>query len=57
MEINPIFLIFLLVHFSDLINKSVFEKCKRGVKIVNVARGGIVNEEDLLHALEVSCIF
>lgn len=42
------------VHFSDLLNKSVFEKCKRGVRIVNVARGGIVNEEDLFDALEVS---
>lgn len=27
-------------------------KCKRGVRIINVARGGIVNETDLLAALE-----
>lgn len=27
-------------------------KCKKGVKVVNVARGGIVSEEDVLAALE-----
>ncbi|CAG9858819.1 unnamed protein product [Phyllotreta striolata] len=35
----------------NLINESVFKKCKKGVKIVNVARGGIINETDLLQAL------
>lgn len=38
--------------FSDLINESVLNKCKKGVKIVNVARGGIINETDLLNALK-----
>lgn len=27
--------------------------CKPGVRIINAARGGIINEEDLLEALEV----
>lgn len=36
---------------SNLINKDTLAKCKTGVKIVNVARGGIVHEGDLLEAL------
>ncbi|KAJ6646481.1 D-3-phosphoglycerate dehydrogenase, partial [Pseudolycoriella hygida] len=37
---------------KNFINADVFAKCKKGFKIVNVARGGIVNEEDLLESLE-----
>jgi len=40
----------------DLINDDVFNKCKKGVKIINVARGGIVDEAALLRALNVSII-
>lgn len=43
------------LHFpviADLIGKASLQKCKKGVKVVNVARGGIVNEDDLLAALE-----
>lgn len=36
----------------DLINKDRLAKCKDGVVIVNCARGGIVNEADLLEALD-----
>jgi D-3-phosphoglycerate dehydrogenase len=36
----------------DLFNKEKLDKCKDGVFIVNCARGGIVNERDLLSALE-----
>uniref|UniRef100_T1JC05 D-3-phosphoglycerate dehydrogenase n=1 Tax=Strigamia maritima TaxID=126957 RepID=T1JC05_STRMM len=36
---------------KHLINDDVFAKCRRGVRIINVARGGIVNEEALLNAL------
>jgi len=36
----------------DLFNKEKLDKCKDGVAIVNCARGGIVNETDLLAALE-----
>ena len=36
----------------DLINQQTLAKCKDGVFIVNCARGGIVNEEALLEALD-----
>lgn len=42
----------LLPQTKNLINIVTLNKCKRGVKIVNCARGGIVNEGDLLTALE-----
>ncbi len=35
----------------NMINKNVFEKAKRGIIIVNCARGEIINERDLLWAL------
>ena len=37
---------------ANLICAATLEKCKAGVRIVNVARGGIVNEKDLLAALK-----
>ncbi|MBW1974712.1 MAG: phosphoglycerate dehydrogenase [Deltaproteobacteria bacterium] len=36
----------------NLINKDTFKKVKRGVFIINCARGGIVNEEDLAEAIK-----
>jgi len=36
---------------ADMINKSMFSKMKTGVRIVNCARGGIINEADLYEAL------
>jgi len=36
----------------NLLNKEAFAKMKDGVMIINCARGGIVNEDDLLKALE-----
>lgn len=36
---------------KNLINRNVLKKCKDGVKIINCARGGIVNESDLFEAL------
>ncbi|XP_011549288.3 D-3-phosphoglycerate dehydrogenase [Plutella xylostella] len=35
----------------NFINAEVFKKCKKGVKIVNVGRGGLIKEADLLAAL------
>ncbi|PWA31224.1 hypothetical protein CCH79_00002748 [Gambusia affinis] len=35
-----------------LLNDETFAKCKKGVKVVNCARGGIIDEEALLKALE-----
>mmetsp|Transcript_10237 Transcript_10237/g.9171 ORF Transcript_10237/g.9171 Transcript_10237/m.9171 type:complete len:967 (+) Transcript_10237:96-2996(+) len=35
-----------------IINKENLLKCKKGVRIINCARGGIVNEDDLLEAIK-----
>ncbi|XP_035532715.1 D-3-phosphoglycerate dehydrogenase [Morone saxatilis] len=35
-----------------LLNDETFAKCKKGVKVVNCARGGIIDEAALLRALE-----
>jgi D-3-phosphoglycerate dehydrogenase len=35
-----------------LIGKETIAKCKKGVKIVNCARGGLINEPELLEAIE-----
>ena len=35
-----------------LLNDSTFAQCKKGVRVVNCARGGIVDEGALLRALQ-----
>lgn len=60
MELNDIWPLadFITVHTPlipqtrNLIGKESLSKSKRGVKVINVARGGIVNEADLLEALQ-----
>lgn len=42
----------LLPHTKNLISDQVLANCKSGVRIVNVARGGIIDEAALLRALE-----
>lgn len=42
----------LIPQTRNLIGKESFSKSKRGVKVINVARGGIINEADLLEALQ-----
>lgn len=45
---------FISVHVSgkhEVLNKNDFEKMKNGVGIINCARGGVVNESDLLEFL------
>ena len=42
----------LIPQTRNLINTATLAKCKKGVRIVNVARGGIVDEEALLSSLE-----
>lgn len=37
---------------SNLISAEALKKCKDGVKLINCARGGIINEEDLVAALD-----
>ena len=46
------FFLFARAFHVGMINDAVFAKCKRGVRFVNVARGGIIDEEALLRALE-----
>lgn len=41
----------LLPSTKNLIASETLSKCKKGVKIVNVARGGVINEEAILDAL------
>jgi D-3-phosphoglycerate dehydrogenase len=36
---------------ENLFSKKTFSLCKKGVRIINCARGGIVNEDDILQAL------
>ena len=43
----------LVKQTRNLINLEVFQKCKRGVRIVNCARGGIINEEEAIIALDI----
>lgn len=40
-----------------MINFEVMQKCKRGVYIINVGRGGLVNEKDLLNALKSGHVY
>lgn len=41
---------------TNLINKSVFKKMKEDAILINTARGGIVNEDDLIDALRKKTI-
>ncbi|XP_039281092.1 hydroxypyruvate reductase [Nilaparvata lugens] len=41
----------LIPQTRNLINDAVFAKCKKGMKVINVARGGIIEEAALLKAL------
>jgi D-3-phosphoglycerate dehydrogenase len=36
---------------KNLLSKETLQKCKKGVRIINCARGGVINESDLLDAL------
>lgn len=42
----------LIPQTRNLINDDVFSKCKKGVRVINCARGGIIDEDALLRALE-----
>lgn len=42
----------LIPQTRNLINASTLAKCKKGVRVINVARGGIVDEQALLDALK-----
>lgn len=38
--------------YVDLINAETLAQCKKGVRIINVARGGIVDEKALLDSIK-----
>ncbi|KAL4636184.1 D-3-phosphoglycerate dehydrogenase [Arapaima gigas] len=42
----------LMPSTTGLLNDAAFAKCKKGVRVVNCARGGIIDEDALLRALE-----
>ncbi|KAJ3592565.1 hypothetical protein NHX12_007692 [Muraenolepis orangiensis] len=42
----------LMPSTTGLLNDASFAKCKKGVRVVNCARGGIIDEDALLRALE-----
>uniref|UniRef100_A0A8C5A9W8 D-3-phosphoglycerate dehydrogenase n=1 Tax=Gadus morhua TaxID=8049 RepID=A0A8C5A9W8_GADMO len=42
----------LMPSTTGLLNDASFAKCKKGVRVVNCARGGIIDEDSLLRALE-----
>jgi D-3-phosphoglycerate dehydrogenase len=42
----------LTAETTGLLDDAAFEKCKKGVRVVNCARGGIIDEAALLRALE-----
>lgn len=42
----------LLPSTTGLINDETFSRCKKGVKVINCARGGIIDEDAILRALE-----
>lgn len=37
---------------QNLLNEDTLKDCKDGVIIINTARGGLINEEDLMHAIK-----
>lgn len=41
---------------KGVVNKGAFAKMKKGVKIINCARGGIVNEKDLCDAIKAGIV-
>tara|TARA_B100000686_G_scaffold327034_1_gene385516 strand:+ start:14025 stop:15626 length:1602 start_codon:yes stop_codon:yes gene_type:complete len=59
-KINELFKIsdFISLHVpltnstKEIINKNTIKKMKKGVKIINCARGGLVNEKDLAYSIK-----
>ncbi|KAF2019844.1 hypothetical protein BU24DRAFT_476892 [Aaosphaeria arxii CBS 175.79] len=47
----------LTAQTRGMVGELQFKKMKRGAILINVARGGIVNEDDLIQALESDSIF
>ena len=41
---------------DKVFNDESFKKCKKGLRIVNVARGGVIDEDALVRALDVGIV-
>jgi D-3-phosphoglycerate dehydrogenase len=41
---------------SKMLNDETFAKMKKGVRIVNVARGGVIDEDALVRALDAGIV-
>ena len=41
---------------SKILNDDTFAKMKKGVRIVNVARGGVIDEDGLVRALDAGIV-
>lgn len=50
--IHPSYTVYFVDFYLGLLNDKSFGMCKKGVRVVNCARGGIIDEESLLRALE-----
>jgi D-lactate dehydrogenase len=46
----------LTVSTVHLLNREAFAKCRRGVLVINTARGGVINTEALLEALDCGLV-
>ena len=42
---------------KNMVNMTIFERMKIGVRIVNVSRGGIINEKDLVDAMNNGIVY
>eukprot|EP00899_Mesostigma_viride_P013552 jgi/Mesvir1/22198/Mv18795-RA.1 len=41
---------------KDLLSDAAFARCKKGVRVINVARGGVINEDALARAIEAGIV-
>jgi len=42
---------------KNMVNRTIFQQMKPGIRIVNVSRGGIINEKDLMDAMDVNIVY
>jgi D-3-phosphoglycerate dehydrogenase len=42
---------------KNMVNSTIFQQMKPGIRIVNVSRGGIINEKDLIDAMDANIVY
>jgi D-3-phosphoglycerate dehydrogenase len=42
---------------KNMVNSTIFQQMKPGIRIVNVSRGGIINEKDLMDAMDANIVY